>query len=172
MSFKNLSELTKTYYSKKDQALIKKAYNFASSAHKNQKRISGEPYMIHRALLGSLERFFGVLIEHYAGAFPLWLAPEQIWVIPIGSSHRKYAQEIAENLQKENRRVKTNFESETVSKKIRSGELYKIPYLLVVGDKEMKNKTIRVRSHNKGDLGEMKLNKFLEKISKQIRERS
>ncbi len=127
------------------------------------------PFMIHRALLGSLERFIGVLIEHYAGAFPVWLSPVQIWVIPVGSSHRKYAQRIAEKLKsEEGLRVEAKVEAETVSKKIREGEIQKIPYILVVGDKEIKAKSVRIRKRGKGDIGIMKLDKFLEKIKKEI----
>ena len=122
-----------------------------------------QPILIHRALLGSIERFIGVLLEHYAGALPLWLGPEQIWVVPVGSSHREYAHEVNEQLTTNKFRTVVKDENETVSKKIREGEIQKIPYLLVVGDKEIKNKAVRVRSKNK-DLGMIKLNKFLEKI--------
>lgn len=125
------------------------------------------PYMVHRALLGSLERFIGVLLEHYGGALPLWLSPEQIWVIPVGSRHRKYAKEAAKIFQVSGFRAQVKDENETVSKKIRQGEILKIPYLLVVGDKEMKLKSVRVRSKNK-DLGMTKLNKFLEKIKTEV----
>jgi len=120
------------------------------------------PIMLHRALLGSLERFIGVLIEHYEGAFPVWLAPIQAWIIPIAARHNKYAQKVKKELN--GLRVKVRDESETVSKKIREGEIQKIPYLLVVGDKEMKAKSVRVRKRGKGDIGLMKLSKFLEKI--------
>jgi len=132
----------------------------------NKKGEKERPIMIHRALLGSLERFLGVLIEHYAGAFPFWLAPEQIWILPIGQKHKKYAKKIAENLTNDNFRTRINDENETLSKKIREGELQKIPFLIILGDQEMKNKTIRVRERQKGDLGEMKFEKFLEKIKK------
>lgn len=125
------------------------------------------PIMIHRALLGSLERFMGILIEHYAGAFPLWLAPIQVWIIPVGSKHRKYTQITKKELSSFGLRVEVRDEAETVSKKIREGELQKIPYLLVVGDKEMKIKSVRVRSKNK-DLGIMKLNKFINKAIMEI----
>jgi len=129
------------------------------------------PFMIHRALLGSLERFIGVLIEHYAGAFPFWLSPVQIWIIPIGSSHRKYAEKIAKQFSELSYRVEVKDENETVSKKIREGEIQKIPYLLVVGDKEMKNKSIRIRKRGKGDVGMVKLDKFLKEIKKEAEEK-
>ena len=131
----------------------------------DKKGRKSQPIMIHRALLGSIERFIGVLLENYAGALPLWLAPEQIWIIPVGSRHKKYAKEIKKELI--SFRAKIKDENETVSKKIREGELQKIPYLLVVGDKEIKGGQVRVRSKNK-DFGVMKLTKFLEKIKIEI----
>ena len=134
----------------------------------DRKGKKAQPIMIHRALLGSLERFIGVLLEHYAGVLPLWLAPSQVWVIPVGSEHRKYAKEIAEKLKNEGFRSQAQIEAETVSKKIREGEIQKIPYLLVVGDKEMRGKSVRVRKRGKGDIGEMKLTKFLEKVKIEI----
>jgi len=127
-----------------------------------------EPFMIHRALLGSLERFIGILIEHYGGALPLWLSPVQVWVIPVGSTHRKYADLTNKQLTANNLRTELKEEKETVSKKIREGELQKIPYLLVVGDKETKTKSVRVRQRGKGDIGEMELTKFLEKVKIEI----
>ena len=128
--------------------------------------------MVHRALLGSLERFIGVLLEHYAGALPLWLSSKQVWIIPVGSSHRKHVQEIAQNLKNEGLRVEAKTEAETVSKKIREGEIQKIPYLLVVGDKEMKKKNVRVRKRGKGDIGEISLTKFLKKVKMEIGNKS
>jgi len=126
-----------------------------------------QPIMIHRALLGSLERFIGVLLEHYAGALPLWLSPIQIWIIPVGSRHKKYAKEVTKKLSVSETRLELKDGNETVSKKIRDGELQKIPYLLVVGDKEMKTKSVRVRSKNK-DLGPMELTNFIEKVKIEI----
>ncbi|MCK4520530.1 threonine--tRNA ligase [Candidatus Parcubacteria bacterium] len=123
-----------------------------------------QPIMIHRALLGSIERFIGVLLEHYAGAFPLWLSPVQVWVIPVGTRHEKYAQLVRERFLDIGCRVELKDENETVSKKIREGEIEKIPYLLVVGDKEQKSKSVRVREREKGDIGMMKLEKFIKKI--------
>ncbi|MCZ2845750.1 MAG: threonine--tRNA ligase [Candidatus Bathyarchaeota archaeon] len=125
-----------------------------------------KPIMIHRTPLGSLERFIGVLLEHYAGALPFWLSPEQVWITPLGKKHFKYAQKINGQLSINNLRTVFKDERETVSKKIREGEIQRIPYILVVGDKEMKNKTIRVRERNKGDIGEMKIETFIKKIGK------
>jgi len=126
------------------------------------------PIMIHRALLGSIERFIGVLLENTGGALPLWLAPEQIWIIPVGSRHKKYAREIGSRLKVLGFRTRIRDENETVSKKIREGEIQKIPYMLVVGDKEMEAETVRVRQRQKGDIGEMKLTEFIEKVKKEI----
>ena len=126
------------------------------------------PIMIHRALLGSLERFIGVLLEYYAGNLPLWLSPVQVWLIPVGTRHQKYIKEIGNLFKKENLRVEIKDETETVSKKIRGGEIQKIPYLLVVGDKEVKEKSVRVRERGKGDIGIMKLDKFLDKVKIEI----
>ena len=130
----------------------------------NEKGKKQRVVMIHRTVLGSMERFFGCLLENYGGALPLWLSPEQIWIIPVGSRHKKYANFVNEQLTTNNLRTQLKDENETVSKKIREGEIQKIPYLLVVGDKEIKSKSVRVRERGKGDTGEMKLTKFLEKI--------
>ena len=124
------------------------------------------PFMIHRALLGSLERFIGVLIEHYGGAFPFWLSPVQIWVLPIGSTHKKYAKEIVKSLEEKGVRAILKDEAETISKKIREGEIQKIPYLLIIGDKEVKEKTVSVRQRGNKDLGKMKIENFLKKVRK------
>ena len=109
-----------------------------------------------------MERFIGVLLEHYAGALPFWLSPEQIWIIPIGAKHSKYAKQVAKQLQ--SFRIQVKDSNDTVSKKIRQGEVQKIPYLLVIGDKEMKNKTVRIRKRSKGDIGEKKLTSFIKGI--------
>jgi threonyl-tRNA synthetase len=135
----------------------------------NEKGKKTEPYMIHRALLGSMERFFGVLIEYYGGAFPLWLSPVQIQIVPISSRHSKYANSILKELSSLNLRMELKDENETISKKVRQGEIQKIPYILVVGDQEMKKKTIRVRERSKGDIGEMKLDKFIKLCLKSLK---
>jgi len=135
----------------------------------NQKGKKERPIMIHRALLGALERFIGVLLEYYGGNLPLWLSPVQVWVIPIGDRHADYANRISKTLGGKNEgklRVELKNENETVSKKIREGEIQKIPYLLVVGDNEIKADSVRVRERGKGDIGMMKLNKFLEKFNR------
>ncbi len=130
-----------------------------------------KPVIIHRALMGSLERFIGILIEHYAGAFPLWLSPVQIQIIPIGAAHKKYADEISQQLIDNGLRIEVKDENETIGKKIREGEIQKIPYLLIVGDKEKKSKSVSVRQRGKGDIGKMKLEKFIEKINEEIKKK-
>ncbi|MFA5013269.1 MAG: threonine--tRNA ligase [Candidatus Paceibacterota bacterium] len=132
----------------------------------NDKGEKERPYMLHRALFGSFERFIGLLIEHYAGAFPFWLAPVQIKILPVGEAHREYARQIAEKLKQF--RVKIDDDNETIGKKIRAGEMEKIPYLLVVGEKEIANDTVSVRQRGKIDLGEMKIEDLINKIKKEI----
>ncbi len=111
------------------------------------------PVMIHRALLGSIERFFGVLIEHYAGNFPLWLAPIQVKVLPITDSANEYAREIADRLKGELIRAQCDLRSEKIGAKIRDAELLKVPYMFIVGAREVEAKTVAVRKHGAGDTG-------------------
>jgi threonyl-tRNA synthetase len=111
------------------------------------------PVMIHRALLGSMERFAGILIEHYGGRFPLWLAPVQAAVLPVADRHVDYAREIADRLTAEGFRVTVDERTESVGRKIRDAELAKLPLMLVVGDREAEQGTASVRSHERGDLG-------------------
>src|SRR5919202_179678 len=111
------------------------------------------PVMIHRALMGSFERFIGILIEHYGGEFPLWLAPVQARVLPIADRHIEYAREVAEELYEAGICGQVDDRTESVGKKIRDGELHKVPYMLVVGDQEASDRTVSVRRHREGDLG-------------------
>ncbi|MCB0728198.1 MAG: threonine--tRNA ligase [Ignavibacteriae bacterium] len=129
------------------------------------------PVMIHRAVFGSFERFVGVLTEHYGGYFPLWLAPVQVSIIPISDSHKDYAMEISEKLRKEGFRVSIDSRNEKIGYKIRESENKKIPYMLVLGDKEMENNDISVRQHKKGDIGKFELNEFIEKLKLQVSKR-
>ncbi len=130
-----------------------------------------EPIMIHRALLGSIERFIGVLIEHYGGAFPFWLSPVQVCVLPIADRHIEYADLVNQQLTANNLRTEVKNENETLSKKIREAEMQKIPYVLVIGDKEKQAETVRVRDRKKGDIGERKLKDFILKIKKEIKKK-
>jgi threonyl-tRNA synthetase len=116
-----------------------------------------QPYMVHRALLGSLERFLGVLIEHYAGAFPVWMAPVQAVVIPIADRHADYARQVAEALRGAGIRVEVDDRGERMQSKIRDAQLQKVPYMLVVGDREAEAKTVAVRLRSGKDLGPMPL---------------
>ena len=111
------------------------------------------PVMIHRALMGSFERFIGILIEHYAGEFPLWLAPVQAIVLPIADRHVDYAREVRGRLQRRGLRAEVDERTESVGRKIRDAELRKVPYMLVVGDKEAEAGEVAVRRHREGDLG-------------------
>ena len=120
------------------------------------------PYMVHRALLGSLERFFGVLIEHYNGSFPLWLAPVQVVVLPIAERHEAYAGALDEKLRAAGLRSTVDLSREKVGKKIRQAEVEKVPLILVVGDKEVERGSASLRVHGQGDKGEIDLARFLE----------
>ncbi len=122
------------------------------------------PYLIHRALLGSLERFFGILIEHYNGNFPVWLAPVQVVILPITDRHNDYADSLDKTLKENGLRSKKDLRREKVGYKIRDAEVHKIPFLLIVGDKEVKNNTASLRVHTVGDKGEVNVNEFLEKV--------
>ena len=122
------------------------------------------PVMIHRALMGSYERFVGILIEHYAGEFPVWLAPLQVVVLPVSDRHAEAAETIAAQLQERGIRVEVDLRSESVSKLIRDNEIAKIPYMLVVGDKEAEEKSVAVRRHGKGDIGSFPIQVFADHL--------
>ena len=122
------------------------------------------PVMIHRAGLGSLERFMGIIIEHFAGAFPLWLAPVQVWVIPVSEKFSDYAKEVWSKLMDFGLRAELNVKDDRLGYKIREASLQKIPYVVVLGDKEQAGASINVRSRDKGELGEMKLDAFFSQL--------
>ncbi len=130
------------------------------------------PVAIHRVIYGSLERFIGILIEHYAGAFPVWLSPVQAVIVPISEKFNAYAQKVAAVLKEAEVRVELDLRSESVGKKIREAEMQKAPYILVVGEKEEKAKTVAVRQRGKGDLGTQKLEKFKARILSEIEKKS
>ena len=127
------------------------------------------PVVIHRAISGSLERFMGVMIEHYAGAFPVWLSPVQAAIIPISEKQKDYAEKIASQLKEQSVRVEIKADNETLGKRIREAEMEKIPYLLVVGDKEIAANAVSIRQRGKGDLGQMQINAFTDKIKEEIK---
>jgi threonyl-tRNA synthetase len=118
------------------------------------------PYMVHRALMGSMERFFGVLIEHYGGAFPVWLSPVQVVLIPIADRHITYCEKVAQQLKDAGLRVEVDGSSERMGNKIRQAQKQKIPYMLVVGDKEQESNQVSVRLRNGADLGPQNINTF------------
>ena len=130
------------------------------------------PVMIHRALFGSMERFFGVLIEHYAGAFPMWLAPVQVAVLPITDRVNDYAEELARDLRSSGFRVEANLRSEKIGAKIRDAQLQKVPFMLVLGDREMEQRTVAVRERAQGDIGVMPLADFKEMARKLVETRA
>jgi threonyl-tRNA synthetase len=130
------------------------------------------PVMVHRAIMGSIERFIGLLIEHYAGLFPTWLAPTQVVIIPVSDKYLEYADEVYEKLKGAGIRVKLDDESAKVGYKIRKAELMKIPYMLIVGEREQQSGTVSVRSKREGDLGAMDLSVFLDKILTEIKEKT
>jgi threonyl-tRNA synthetase len=118
------------------------------------------PVMVHRALFGSIERFFGVLIEHYAGAFPMWLAPVQVSVLPITDRVNEYAEQVTAELRASGLRVEANVRSEKIGAKIRLAQVHKVPFMLVLGDREMEGGNVAVRERSKGDVGVMSLEEF------------
>jgi threonyl-tRNA synthetase len=126
-----------------------------------------EVVAIHRAILGSLERFMGCLIEHYKGAFPFWLAPVQIAVMPITNKQNRYAQRVHARCMRHTFRTELDARGEKINARIREAEVNKIPYILVVGKREAANKTVSVRQHGKGDLGEMNMKSFFESLKKE-----
>ena len=127
-----------------------------------------QPYMVHRALLGSIERFFGILIEHYAGAFPLWLAPEQVRILPISDKALDYAKKTQAALKAAGFRVEVDSSAEKLGAKIREATLMKVPYQVVVGPRDEANGTISVRSRTDGDLGAMKLEDLVAKLQEEM----
>jgi len=140
-------------------------------AYTNQHNETEIPLIIHRAPLGTHERFIGFLLEHYAGKFPVWLAPLQAKILPISDKFMGYAQEVYKALKKAGVRVEIDDRSEKIGKKIRDTELMKVPYMLVIGEKEMNEQQLAIRRQGKGDLGTVALNLFIENIKEEILER-
>jgi threonyl-tRNA synthetase len=126
------------------------------------------PVMIHRALLGSMERFAGILIEHYGGRFPLWLAPVQVLVLPVADRHNDRAEEVTQELRAQGFRVRVDDRTESVGKKIRDAELAKAPYMLVVGDRETESGEVSVRHHDEGDLGALSIDDLATRLNREV----
>jgi len=133
------------------------------------------PIMIHRAILGSFERFFGVLIEHYAGAFPLWLAPVQLVLIPISQKHHEYAKKIKERFQDKKLRIELDMRNEKMQYKIREAEVNKVPYMAIIGDREINQDSVSLRSRSsrsKQDEGIVKIDELIDKLVEQVNSKS
>jgi threonyl-tRNA synthetase len=130
------------------------------------------PYMIHRALLGSLERFFGVLIEHFGGAFPVWIAPEQIAVIPVAEGFNEYAQKVAAELKARDLRVSAELSDDRLNAKVRDCQNRKIPYMLVVGQREADEGTVSIRLRDGKQLPAMKVADFAQYALEKVESRS
>jgi threonyl-tRNA synthetase len=131
-----------------------------------------QPLMVHRALYGSVERFFGVLIEHYAGAFPVWLSPVQVAMIPIAERHVVYAEQVASQLRAAGVRVEVDARNEKMNAKIREHAMQKVPFLLVVGDKEAEANKVNIRTRGKEKTEDLATAEFVEKIKKLIADKS
>lgn len=130
------------------------------------------PVMIHRAILGSMERFIGILIEHYGGFFPLWLSPVQVKIIPISEKFLDYAHSVSDTLRKADIRIEVDDRDEKVGYKIRDAEMNKIPYMSIIGEKEMNARTVSVRQHKQGDQGTFSMQQFIDLLNKKISEKS
>ena len=130
------------------------------------------PIMIHRACFGSMERFIGILTEHYAGAFPTWMAPVQVKILPISEKHVEYAKELAKQMHRDYVRVEVDGRSEKIGYKIRQAQMAKVPYMLVVGDKEVEEGTVNVRKHGGDELGSVPFEEFFNSIKIEIKERN
>ncbi len=129
------------------------------------------PVMIHRVVFGSIERFIAILTEHFAGAFPVWLAPVQVKILTIVEKHHEYALNVQKRLQERDIRVEIDLRNEKIGYKIREAQLEKVPYMLIIGDKEMENDAIAIRSRKEGDLGQMTVDSFINKIINEVNEK-
>ena len=130
------------------------------------------PVMIHRVVLGSIERFIGVITEHFAGAFPLWLAPEQVRILPISDKFHDYAQDVCKQLDMEGLRVSVDTRSEKIGYKIREAQLHKIPYMLIIGEKEVESGTVSVRKRGEGDIGAVRIGEFIDSAKLDVAEKN
>ena len=130
------------------------------------------PVMIHRVVFGSIERFIGILIEHFAGAFPLWLSPEQVRIMTITDRADEAALSLKEQLENAGLRVETDLRNEKIGFKIREAQMQKVPYMLILGDKEVESGVASVRSRKEGDLGAMSPEALIEKLTKEVAEKA
>jgi threonyl-tRNA synthetase len=137
----------------------------------NQNNEAETPLIIHRAPLGTHERFIGFLLEHYAGKFPAWLAPVQVKILPISDKFLDYAKDVLQKLKKADIRAGIDDRNEKIGKKIRDTELMRVPYMLVIGEKEVNEKKVSIRRQGKGDLGAKDVDEFLNEIVEEVKER-
>src|SRR5690554_4193933 len=126
------------------------------------------PIMLHRVIFGSIERFIGILIEHYAGRFPAWLSPVQVKILPITDKHIEYCLQLEKQMKEKGIRVEVDARNEKIGYKIREAQLSQVPYMLVIGDKELENNAVAVRSRKDGDIGTMPVSEFIEKILEEV----
>ena len=136
----------------------------------NNRGENEQPFMLHRALFGSYERFIGLLIEHYAGAFPVWLSPNQVTILPISEKFMSYGEEIQKTLKEKNIRVEMSEANETLGKRIREAEMKKTPYILVIGEKEESKKMVNVRKRHQKETSTIPIPQFIDEITKEIQE--
>lgn len=129
-------------------------------------------FVVHRSSIGAIERFTAFLIEHFAGAFPLWLSPVQVKVIPVRESHNEFAKTVVETLQKEKIRVEIDTDDENLGKKVRKAKVEKIPYMVIIGDKEVADQKITLESRDKGKIGELSLDELISKLSTEITQKT
>ncbi len=169
IQMKNFAGKEDTAFTVQYDFVMPKRFNLSYIDKDNAKK---EPIVIHRSSIGAIERVMAFLIEKYAGAFPIWLSPVQAVVIPIGEKFNDYGKSVLENLKKESVRTELDDTNETLGKKIRNAELQKIPYILVVGEKEQKSESVSVRERGKGDSGPMKIDNLIKKIKMEISEKS
>lgn len=130
------------------------------------------PIMVHRVVFGSIERFIGILIEHYAGKFPVWLSPVQVKILPITEKQQAYAEELYAKLKAEGIRAELDSRNEKIGYKIREAQMEKVPYMLVVGEKEAASGLVSVRRRDKGDTGAVPAEEFIAKVKKEIAEKT
>jgi threonyl-tRNA synthetase len=126
------------------------------------------PVMVHRTILGSMERFMGILIEHFAGKFPVWIAPVQATVLPISDKFNDYARDVAKQLEDNGIRVEVDERAEKIGYKIREAQMQKVPYMLIVGEKEVEDRLVSVRKRDQGDMGQMGMEAFIEQITEEV----
>ena len=144
-----------------DLVMLPKQFNLSYIDKNGKKQM---PWVIHRAVFGSFERFIGILLEHFSGALPFWLSPMQARILTINDKVLDYAKEVEQELKKNDVRVEIDGRNESLGKKIREGEMQKIPYLLIVGEKEKSARSVNVRERGKGDLGAKALDDFMKKL--------